>query len=166
MKTAFLISGFLLLAGVKAISQTNFAQKCEGNWKGMMYIYQTGQLRDSVEVTLLVKPESKDVWTWRLDYLSKKLPMTKDYKMKFVAPYVYNMDEGEGLELRFVQHDNKLYSIFEVQKILLTSTYELTPNNTLILEVSSGTEVKVGTSTDVRNFQTTSLQKVVFKKPG
>jgi len=59
-------------------AQENFADKCEGKWKGTMYIYGKGQIRDSVPVELIVQKTSLPLtWVWKTNYLSNKNPIEK-----------------------------------------------------------------------------------------
>lgn len=132
-----LLFGLCLLLSTQLQAQKTFPEQCIGVWEGTMYIYGGGQLRDSVRVQHTVKPIDKTSWTWKTDYLSEKLPMTKDYILRQQEPSVYVVDEGQNITIPMRQAGNKLYSVFEVQGILLTSSYEL-KNGQLIFEVISG----------------------------
>lgn len=146
-------------------AQNSFTDGCLGTWKGTMYIYSKGILKDSVPVRLTVaKTASPDAWTWKTEYLSTKLPMVKDYmlRLKDAATNKYVTDEGGGIELTDYLFGNKLYSVFETNGVLLTSTYELRGND-LIFEVTSGK--KQPSSADaVINHPVNNLQRVVFRK--
>jgi hypothetical protein len=161
-----LFTAILLLTSQLILAQKNFADQCLGTWKGTMYVYGKGILRDSVEVTLTVAPTSeKNVWIWRTDYVSKKYPpMTKDYKLKLPDPSknLYITDEGGGLELNNYLFGNKLHNVFETQGITLTATYEMLPEG-LIFEVTSGTKIPE-TKAGVTNFDVSSVQRVLLKK--
>jgi len=145
----------------------SFPEKCSGVWTGSMQIFQRGEWRDSVEVRLTISKTSvPNEWIWRTEYLSKNLPMTKDYllRIKDEEKHSYIMDEKNGIELNAYLFNNKLFSVFETQEILLTSTYELTQEN-LIFEVTSGK--KTGQRDDsVINYSVDNLQRVMFKKSG
>ncbi|MFY8037035.1 MAG: hypothetical protein ACOVMQ_07705 [Cyclobacteriaceae bacterium] len=145
-------------------AQPLFADRCVGTWKGMMHIYHLGKLRDSVEVKLTVAAEAVHVWTWRMEYLSAKMPMVKDYKLRLkdVDKNLYVTDEGGGLELTDYLTENKLYSIFETQGIMLTSEYELRGDE-LIFEVTSGKKETIS-HPEVSNYSTTSVQRVTLKR--
>lgn len=157
----FLISSCI---NTTAIAQENFADKCVGNWEGMMYIYGKGQLRDSVLVQLNVqKTTVPGTWTWKTKYLSKTNPMEKDYKLvlKDAASQTYITDEGDGIALNDYCFNNKLYSVFETQEVMLTSTYEL-QGNQLVFEVTSGK--KIEGEKEMTSYSVMNLQRVVFKK--
>jgi hypothetical protein len=141
-------------------AQLLFGDRCIGTWKGMMHIFQLGKLRDSVEVKLTVVKDATHVWTWRMEYLSAKMPMTKDYKLKLKDgdKNLYVTDEGEGFELTDYLVGNKLYSIFETQGVMLTASYELRGEQ-MIYEVTSGKKETV-THPQVTTFGTTSVQRV------
>lgn len=152
-------------------AQILFGDRCLGTWKGMMHIYQYGTLRDSVEVKLTVaKTNDPNAWTWKTEYLSTKMPMVKDYvlRLKDKEKNQYVTDEGGGLELLDYLTGNKLYTVFETQGILLTSSYELFSDE-LIFEVTSGrNQSSLGNDVilnkEVTNYYTSSVQRVVFRK--
>ena len=145
-------------------AQENFADKCEGKWKGTMYIYGKGQIRDSVPVELFVQKTSlPHTWVWKTSYLSNKNPMEKNYKLvlKDTASQTYLIDEGNGIELWSYYFNNKLYSVFETHDVMLTSSYEL-QGDKLIFEVTSGK--KIEDKKEVTNYSVLALQRVVFKR--
>jgi len=67
------------------------------------------------------------------------MPAVKDYTLILNDPATnaYSTDEGDGVVLKDYLFDQKLYSVFETQSILLTSSYELMGDQ-LIFEVTSG----------------------------
>lgn len=155
----------LLIFPLLANSQDLFGDKCLGVWKGTMYIYNNGNLRDSVLVKMTVeKTNEPTTWTWKTEYLSPKNPMTKNYtlKLKDKSKNLYITDEGGGLELYDYLYGNKLYCLFETHEVYLTSTYEL-KGDELIFEVTSGKKLE-STHPEVRNFGVSNLQRVVFRK--
>jgi hypothetical protein len=164
-KIAFLIL-CLLFAISASYGQHTFVKACLGNWKGTMYIYSRGVLKDSVLVKFTVaKTEKPDAWIWKTEYLSPKQPMVKDYVLRTrdAAKGHYLTDEGGGIELLDYLFDNKLYCVFETSNIVLTSTYELRSSNELIFEVTSGKKVSEGNA-PVINYSVDNLQRVVFRK--
>ncbi|MDX2304492.1 MAG: hypothetical protein NW226_16920 [Microscillaceae bacterium] len=148
-----------------AFAQNFFPDQCVGTWEGMMQIYYQGTLRDSVRVRFTVAPQSENTWKWQTEYLSEKMPLTKNYtlKLKDARQNLYTTDEGNGIELHEYLFGNKLYSVFEVEGILLTSSYELRGAE-LIFEVTSGKKIPEATTQEVSNFSTLSLQRVILKK--
>jgi len=145
-------------------AQENFADKCEGKWKGTMYIYGKGQIRDSVPVELIVQKTSLPLtWVWKTNYLSNKNPIEKNYKLvlKDTASQIYLIDEGDGVELWSYYFINKLYSVFETHDVMLTSSYELQGDD-LIFEVTSGK--KIEDRKEVTNYSVLGLQRVIFKR--
>ncbi|MGA0556682.1 hypothetical protein ACO2Q8_08530 [Larkinella sp. VNQ87] len=146
-------------------AQTSFGDACVGSWKGVMHIYNKGVLKDSVPVRLTVTPTNQpQTWTWKTEYLSPKTPVVKDYilRLKDAAKQEYVTDEGNGIMLLDYLFVNKLYSVFETQGIVLTSTYELI-GDTLIFEVTSGKQ-QTETGPAVTTYSVDNLQRVVFKK--
>lgn len=152
-----------------AQAQTPFPERCRGIWQGTMLMYNQNRLMDSVRVKLTVAalPDST-AWTWKTEYLSAKMPMTKDYIMRLqdLEKGLYLTDEGEGLVLTEHLFGDKLFGIFETSGYLLTSTYELRGNE-LIFEVTSGAKPAGEPSKDeeaVINYPVTFVQRVIFKK--
>ena len=147
------------------ISQNSFIAGCIGTWKGKMYIYNKGNLKDSVEVRLTVgKTNKPDEWSWKTEYLSAKMPMVKDYilRLKDASTNTYITDEGNGIELVDYLFNNKLFCVFETHNFVLTSTFELLENE-LIFEVTSGKK-GANSNQEVINYPVENLQRVVFKK--
>jgi hypothetical protein len=157
---------FLLLFFISHLSHSQtFPKSWEGVWKGTMYMYHHGKIRDSVYVRLTIAATDRPgEWIWRTDYLSSQMPMTKDYKLKVKDPSknVYVTDEGNGLELTTYHTGQKLYNVFETSGVMLTSSYELRENE-LIFEVTSGRK-QVATHPDVTNYSVDHIQRVVLKK--
>ena len=154
----------IILISRFVFAQDNFADKCIGKWGGTMYIYGKGQLKDSVSVELDVqKLVDLDIWKWKTSYLSKTMPMVKDYKLKLIdkLSQTYSTDENNGIELMDYYFNNKLYSVFETHGVMLTSSYELNGDQ-LIFEVSSGK--KIAEDKEVTNYSVLNLQRVVFKR--
>lgn len=166
IKKLIFTSSYIFLSStcMNLSAQENFAVKCEGKWKGTMYMYGKGQIRDSVPVELFVQKTSlPHTWVWKTNYLSNKNPMEKNYKLelKDTASQTYLIDEGDGIELWSYYFNNKLYSVFETHDVMLTSSYEL-QGNELIFEVTSGK--KIEDRKEVTNYSVLGLQRVVFKR--
>jgi hypothetical protein len=160
-----IIISILFLSNI-SFSQIYFPDKCKGNWKGVMYIYQKGVLKDSVGILFSVTPEERNNWNWKTEYLSNKFPLIKNYTLKLedTTSNRYVVDEGGGILLYDYLYDNKLYAVFETHDILLTSTYELKNDNELIFEVTSGKKLSGKTTDEVLNYSVESLQRVVLRK--
>ena len=166
IKNLIFTSTYFFLSSIcmNLCAQENFADKCEGKWKGTMYIYGKGQIRDSVPVELIVQKTSLPLtWVWKTNYLCNKNPIEKNYKLvlKDTASQTYLIDEGDGVELWSYFFINKLYSVFETHDVMLTSSYEL-QGDELIFEVTSGK--KIEDRKEVTNYSVLSLQRVVFKR--
>lgn len=154
----------LLCAGAPLYAQKSFPDQCAGVWKGTMYIYSRSKLVDSVGVRFTAAPKSPGVWTWKTEYLSEKLPMTKDYVLKVqdAAKGRYVTDEGDGVEIHEFVFDNSMYSLFETGGLVLSSMYQL-QGNTLLFEVSSAEKPEAGTA-EVLNYHMNNLQRVVLRR--
>lgn len=154
----------ILFAWFTLRGQLSFPEKCIGTWTGTMYIYNRGSLVDSVPIRLSVnRTNAQDTFIWKTAYLSEKFPLVKDYKLVIsdAGKGVFKTDEGDGVILIDYLFENKLYSVFETQGILLTSTYEWLENQ-IIFEVTSGKELQ--TTNGVKSYSVLNLQKAVLKK--
>lgn len=153
------------LHGLQA--QTPFPQKCLGIWQGTMLMYNQNRIVDSVMVKLTIAAtEDSAAWTWKTEYLSARMPMTKDYIMRLqdLEKGLYITDEGEGITLTEYLFGNKLYGVFETGGYVLTSTYELRGDE-LIFEITSGAKPSGNPKEEeVINYPLTFLQRVVFRK--
>ncbi len=160
----FFFTTVFVLAWAWSAAQPLFPDRCAGVWEGMMHIYADGALRDSVKVRFTVAPREADAWTWKMEYLSEKMPMTKDYvlRLKDKERQVYVTDEGEGIELRDHLYGNKLYSVFETEGILLTASYELA-GAALVFEVTACRKMDA-TDSPVQSYSVGSVQRAVMKK--
>jgi hypothetical protein len=143
----------------------SFPEQCIGKWKGTMYIYAYGNLRDSVQVELSVQVLDSNAWEWKTDYHSEKMPVTKDYILRkdSKAVNIFLMDEADGVILTNYLTGNKLYSNFETEGIFLTSSYELVDKR-LIFEVTSGKKRNEAEESGVTNYSVDFVQRVVFEK--
>jgi hypothetical protein len=155
------LTGWVTLFAGKALAQQDFGSRCTGNWKGMMSIYSKGVLVDSVPVTLEVTRQNDSVFRWKMDYLSAKMPITKDYRLIYKGGNHYQIDEGDGIRIDTYLFVNRLVSVFETQGILLTSSYEWKTDE-LYFEVTSG--MKQATDSEVQSYQVGYLQNVHFKR--
>ena len=154
----------ILFSWLSLNAQTSFPEKCLGIWTGTMHIYNRGSLVDSVTIKLNVtRTNAPDTFVWKTEYLSEKFPMVKDYKLVIsdAGKGVFITDEGDGIILMDYLFENKLYSVFETQGILLTSTYEWLGNK-IIFEVTSGKELQ--TTHGVKSYSVLNLQKAILRK--
>lgn len=160
-----LLACFVLLYSLNLNAQPHFGDLCVGEWKGTLYMYNQGLLKDSVPIKLSVtKTESPTIWAWKTEYFSPIHPLIKDYtlKLKDAKKQLYITDEGNGIELHDYRFGNKLYSVFEVDNTLLTTTYELLDGQ-LVFEVTSGKPSQPETG-GVSNYSVDFLQRAVLKK--
>ena len=141
-----------------------FPEKCLGVWEGVMHIYQYGKLRDSVKVKFTAaKTDIAGTYTWKTEYLSPTRPMVKDYKLVVDDPNKgqYILDEGNDVKLVEYVVNDKMYSLFKVNDIYLTSSTELI-NGRLIFEVTSGRELNE--SQNIKNYSFANVQRAVLHK--
>ncbi len=159
------LAGLYSTETANAQTAPGFPEQCIGTWKGMMHIYSYGNLRDSVQVELSVAKIDDNSWKWKTDYISEKMPVTKDYIMRQDSKAVNTLllDEGDGVILTNYLTGNKLYSNFETEGIFLTSSYELVGKD-LIFEVTSGQKLNEAEESGVTNYSVDFVQRVVFQK--
>ena len=162
----YFISGLLLFVISSAFAQTQFPDKCAGEWEGKMFMYNEGVIVDTVDVSMFIeyRPDSLD-WTWKTVYNSAKYPqITKDYKLikSEEAENKYILDENNGILLYSYVFDNKMYSAFEVMGSLLNSVYILNEDE-LIFEITSGKDIGK-TGNDITNFSVMNLQRSILKR--
>ncbi len=154
----------LIFFSISQVYSQSFPEKCIGEWRGKMYMFNNKKLVDSVDIILTVtKLQNENEFTWNTEYLSTKLPMVKDYIMRIPmdGSNKYILDEKDGIELFGYLFGNKMYFMFETSGIFLTSNYELN-NDNLIFEVSSA--LKIDTDQEIINYSVNNLQRVVLKR--
>jgi len=131
---------FILLAG-NIFSQTHHTfneSDWLGTWKGTLLILYPSKVQE-VEMKLeIAKTDTPDKYSWKTTYGEDSKILTKDY---FIYPTDKDkgnwiLDEDNSILLDFYFTNNSFYSIFEVQKTLLTSTYKL-ENGKLYFEIMS-----------------------------
>lgn len=174
----FLISLFPFLSFAQEISHSEgpgnktesseeliFPERCLGVWEGIMHIYNYDELVDSVKIRFTAaKTDIDGTYTWKTEYLSPDRPMVKDYKLVVddLSKGRYILDEGDGVMLIEYNVNNKLYSLFKVNDIYLTSSTELV-NDQLIFEVTSGKEFN--DIKGITNYSFTNVQRAVMHRP-
>lgn len=162
MKTVLV---FVILFSTQLVAaQHDFVTQCEGVWTGTMDIYSNGTLvPNGPKVNFTVTPILKDsTWTWRTNYDSPKYGViSKDYILKSKDPKKgqYILDEGDGIILDYQLSGTKMYSVFEVEDIVLAATYELR-NDQLIFEVYSSP--KSQDTTEVLSHRVQNVQRVTL----
>lgn len=161
-----LLLALLLATACTASGQPAFPDRCLGVWEGTMYIYGKGVLRDSVRVRRTIRRIDTASWTWRTDYLSDKMPATKDYvlRRRDAAGTEFVVDESGGVEIPMYRTGDRLYSVFETSGILLTAAEELTPAGLLFEVVSARRSGKP--DAPVGTFQVGAVQRVLLQRRG
>jgi len=156
----------MVLSFLTTEAQDQFPDRCLGVWEGTMYIYSKGVLRDSVRVRRTIRRIDSVSWTWRTEYLSEKMPATKDYvlRRRDASSNEFVVDEGGGVEIPGYLTGNRLYSIFETSGFLLTAAEELTPEGLLFEVVSARRSGKP--DTPVGTFQVGAVQRVLLVRRG
>ncbi|MGB0777996.1 MAG: hypothetical protein ACPGR7_08215 [Flavobacteriaceae bacterium] len=146
----------------------NFAEMIQGQWSGDMFIFNKGQIRDTVPVLFTVREtDTIDRWHWQMKYISEEFPITKDYRLELInaREQQYITDEGSGIILNSYRYKNKLYGFYTVSNTVFSATYELQGQD-LIFEVYGGNPSKDSLKTDykVHPYSVDFLQRVSLKK--
>jgi len=166
---SLLVLLFVTVLSIQTSLAQNFGSQCEGIWSGTMLMYAKGNIRDSIPVQLTVKSiKEKNSWQWKMEYFAVDTTRTKDYILNYPddTSNLYITDEGDGITLNGYLFGPKLYHVFETEGIILTSSYELLDDSTLLFEVNSGGEIKEDGSgeSEIRNYSIDYLQRVVLKR--
>lgn len=156
---------FILLIISLNINAQSFPEKCIGQWTGKMLLFNSKKKvnPDSLSISLTVKKiDSLNAYIWRTEYLSTEHQIVKDYKLVPTDnENEFFIDEGNDIKLLNFNYDNKLYSMFGINDLVLTATYEITPKG-LLFEVVSGKRTE--TKAEVENYKITAVQKVLLHK--
>lgn len=142
-----------------------FPTACEGTWKGTLMIYAQGSLKDSIPSTFTVGRIDDSTWTWRTEYHASQ-PIVKDYVLKLSDANTghYILDEKNGIDLDAHRVGPSLYSMFEVEEKVLTSTYTLLDKNKLLFQITFGVPDAEKTGNDITNYKITTVQKAYLTK--
>ena len=157
-----LVTVMIIPALIFAQGQLTFPEKCLGEWQGVMQLYKHGIMNDSVKVKLSVTNDSlPGIYHWKTEYISEKYPITKDYYLieNDTLGHSYLLDENNDIVLKEAVHGDKMYSTFEVNGAILSSSYELRENE-LIFEVYFSK--RLDTTANVINFSVDNVQRVVL----
>ena len=144
----------------------SFPEKCSGTWQGHLMIYSNGNIKDSVESRFTVEKLGDSSWIWRTEYAGKE-PIVKDYilRLQDASTGHYVIDEKDGIELSAHLVGNTLYSMFEVEGKVLTSTYRWSKHQ-IEFEITFGipTDPNKDMPANVKNYHISTVQKAVLKK--
>ena len=158
-----LVVGILTAISIQA--QSPFPELCEGSWKGEMYWFQDGTVRDTILVHMEVASIADTAgWTWKTVYESPDMTITKDYRIFQKGPgnHEFILDEGDGILLESYAFGNKLYGLFELQGTFFNSCYTL-EGDRLIFEITSAIPGD-STGEDIRNYRIGMLQLSVLTR--
>lgn len=146
-------------------AKTSLPDACVGSWQGSLMIYANGTLTDSVASIFTVAKLNDSTWTWHTKYLAPE-PIVKDYLLRMrnagTGHYVIDEKDGIALDARCVGHS--LYSMFEVEGKMLTSTYSLLDESTLLFEITFGSPAAAKTGNGITNYTITTVQRALLRK--
>lgn len=162
---SLLLSILLLGLGNTIMAQSgSFPEKCTGVWQGYLMIYADGRIKDSVESRLTVEKLKDSSWIWRTEYAGKE-PIVKDYVLRLCETSTghYIIDEQDGIKLDARLVGNALFSMFEVDGKVLTSTYRWSKEQ-IVFEITFGVPSDQDTDSEVKNYTVSTVQRAVLKK--
>ncbi|HMT72612.1 MAG TPA: hypothetical protein PKA77_00965 [Chitinophagaceae bacterium] len=118
--------GFFVLYSLSAVSQhKNFPQSWEGNWKGTLQWYKTGETNPKpVNMELRIHRADSAGWTWQLIYGSE----TEDNRPYNLLPrdtagIHWVIDERNGIVLDQFWAGNKFCGAFTVMNSTILNNY-------------------------------------------
>jgi len=157
----------ILIFGTSNLKAQSFPERCEGNWKGNLFIWSQGVMSQNLTVHLTVQKltDSLNGWIWKTTYFGDLIdPVIKDYTLHEgdTRNGIYVLDEGDGIKLLNYVFGDKMFCVFSYKRTMLTSSYELVGEN-LIFEVTSGNKIN-RKKKHVRNFSVDFLQGVIFTR--
>jgi len=123
----------------------NFPQTWIGTWKGELNIYHPQNLAQRVTMELEIGKTSKsNLYTWITTYDEDQEKGRRNYELKIIDEEkgLYVIDEKNSIELESYLFQNRLISRFEVNRNLLTCTYEK-QGDQIIFEVIAGSQKEV-----------------------
>lgn len=143
--TAFIALGFLTQP-IWATGAT--LERWSGTWKGTCRLSPAFQGTESFEASVTIgKNEGANGIQWQLIYeASGNLPrQVRNYTMMPVDPSNghFVVDEHNGLLLDSFVDGNFIYSPFLINGMLITATYILTGQNTMIMDMPSFNEAPI-----------------------
>lgn len=167
----------LLICSLIAISvnaQTNtFPKNWEGNWKGDLSWYKTGNNEPTiVNMELRIHPtDSTDTWTWQIIYGSETED-NRPYKLvkKDTSGVHWAIDENNGIILDQYWVANKFSGAFTVISSTIINNYWLEDGKllvefyTLIAKPVSTTGFSTEDSPKVDSYKISGYQKAVLKR--
>lgn len=158
---------WLILLGFGSVAQVYLPQRCSGKWAGMLYIYQSDKLVDSMQTVHIVEAvEEKNKWTWRTEYSSGSKEIIKDYVLilRDSLEKEYLMDEKNGIGLLAFEFGNRLYSNFIVQEQILTASYEFYPEEEKLTFNITSASAAGDAGKGVKNYKVNIVQRAVLRK--
>ena len=185
MKKLFFLLSILLLActvkkplAVSTQKEGTFPASWVGNWKGTLNIYSVKGLSQSIpmEVEIAKIDTSENRYTWALIYGEDKVKGRRAYELvvKDPAKGLYVNDEKNTIAMESYLIAGKLYCYFSVEGNFLTSTMEKQNGNTMLFEITSGSDKPVSSTGNqifqgdtipvVKTFPIRVVQKAILKK--
>jgi hypothetical protein len=157
---------------------TNFPASWSGNWLGTLNIYSVKGLSQTVpmEIEIAKIDTSENRYVCALIYGEDKIKGRRNYELVIKDPSkgLYVNDEKNTIAMESYLIDNKLYCYFLVMGNFLTSTMEKKDADTMLFEITSGSDTPVSktgnqifkgdTIPEVKTFPIRVVQKAVLKK--
>ncbi|WP_298754314.1 hypothetical protein [uncultured Psychroserpens sp.] len=162
----------ILLVGTSTFAQDKvFPNDYLGVYQGDLVITNP-QGKQTIPMEFHFKDtDSLDVFTYKLVYLVNDKPVEKDYilRVKNKSKGEFLIDENNGIILSANYIDNTLYSVFEVQNSLLTTTETFYDDKMefkiVFSNMNDKTNIEGSEDTpQVTNYPVTVIQKAILTK--
>jgi hypothetical protein len=162
----------------KIETSENFPASWQGNWEGTLEIFSTKGLSQSIPMAVEISKidTSENRYVWALIYGKDKVKGRRAYELviKDASKGVYVNDEKNTIAMESYLIDKKLYCYFSVMGNFLTSTMEKINENTMLFEITSGSDQPVSVTGNqifqgdtipaVKTFPVRIVQKAILKK--
>lgn len=164
---------FLLSFSIPVLSQQSFPQSWQGQWKGQLKWYKTGQAEPQlVNMELQIHPtDSSNTWTWQIiygDLSTDNRPYFLSLKDSSKAHWQINENNGIILDQFWV--GNRLSGAFTVQNSTIINNYWMEDDKLIVefISISAKAIATTGTGTkdnpSVDSYKTNSYQKAILLK--
>jgi hypothetical protein len=158
--------------------KVDFPASWSGNWLGTLNIYSVKGLAQSIpmEIEIVKIDTSENRYVCALIYGEDKIKGRRNYELVIKDPSkgLYVNDEKNTIAMESYLIANKLYCYFSVMGNFLTTTMEKKDADTMLFEITSGSDTPVSktgnqifkgdTIPEVKTFPIRVVQKAVLKK--
>lgn len=127
----------------------NFPESWFGTWVGMLEIYNTKGLQQSIPMECYMSAtDTAGVYNWHIIYGADRKKGLRPYLLRTVdaSKGLYVCDEVNTIKMESYLLGNKLFCSFAVEGNALMSTYEKTADGKMLFEIIFGKEKAVSST--------------------